>query len=337
MTFSCEPNVGCSTIFEPGIMSSNVRIFYAARAIKKGGQLSLCYDTPLTGDFLMSQFDHNHTLLMNFSACPCGHTTEKMLQHLNKTGAERAAAITKLFGRICKCSRCEREKRDSLDLQRGVYCPIACPACRSLMVRPEEYTSPDAGYRCSLKSCRKTMSNREMKAAYQEISKFTDLIFPRLCAANKRKPESKSEVSKFTNKLQTDLARVTSLLYPVSDFLVQVYLRASVLCYAKGGARKETLNSTLLTHSSLYAEKALAICEKLYDGPGFDNALIRNCLAISDGTVDVGVNLHCEELAKECEGKNEEYCVISQRYLAQMRFAGAKKRTAYDQMLTCGV
>lgn len=343
MAFSCEPNISCKSLFTDGLLQSTVQVFYVARALEAGVQLSLSHNCS-TGECLLSHFDRSSSLVIHFNTClcPCSHSAESRLKELSKAAATRSAAILQQCGRICKCTRCLQEQRDSLDAQRRLYIPIACPACRSLMVRVIEGESTaaavDAGYRCSAVGCLTKMSTREMKSAYKQVGKFTDLVFPRLYAT---KIKSVSEVNEspaacraFYLKLQTELAKVVPLLERKSPFLATLYLHVSVLFFHKCGPRGPSVNSTLLCQASLYAEKALAVCEAMYDGVGMDNGLVRNCLTITGATVVLAARFNGDQLAKECQGEGEPYCIIEHSALAEERLGEIKKRTAYDQMLT---
>jgi len=137
--YTCVPNLVSFHISRDEVIQSDVEIYEALTPIAAGTRLDLG---------LFTDGKRN-----------------------NKSGYRKR--ILEETGSKCDCDLCEYEDRNSAFPSTGKYYPIACPDCRSLMVRADD--NPN-NFNCSVERCHKKMSINEIKIAYDLVEKlYTEL------------------------------------------------------------------------------------------------------------------------------------------------------------------
>lgn len=182
---------------------STVQIYHASANLPIGTQLTIGYSASIPADQIATNWNRRHFLRNR-------------------------------FGTDCSCTACERELSNALEPGSGVYYPIGCVACGSLMARASNSTI----YRCSSSRCSRKMSSGQMKAAYEKVERLLALYRPLASGTFHSKTQLRLAA---IEELKRSLEQTAPTLHRGSLFLSTLY-RGLFLLYT-GEARIPIPNS----------------------------------------------------------------------------------------------
>lgn len=158
-----------------------------------------------------------------------------------------------------------------------------------------------------------------------------DFFFHLVWAMDGRLPQL--ERIETVHRVLEQLQNVSPKLHQGSVYLLHLYIQFSQI-FTEFITETGQLNLILLCEAYDCAEKALMVCEEMYDGRNVNNALVRNCLAITASTLGKVTRDFAEEIAREWSTENEVTSPIERYNLIASRLKAAEEATEFDSIIT---